>query len=95
MQRMRLWKENETRQPNQHTLWPNVLLYDPVFANDIRTDAIPTDFQSVLALSENMGPLSLYQFEAHNSYLHARSEGRTARSRCWARPGSWRRSAAA
>ena len=72
MQRMRLWKEDETRQPNQHTLWPNVLLYDPVFANDIRTGAIPTDFQSVLALSENMGPLSLYQFEAHNSYLHAR-----------------------
>ncbi len=72
MRRMRLWKENEARQPNQHTLWPNVLLYDPVFANDIRTGAVPTDFQSVLALSDNMGPLSLYQFEAHNSYLHAR-----------------------
>ena len=72
MQRMRLWKEAEPGQPNQHTLWPNVLLYDPVFANDIRTGAVPTDFQSVLALSENMGPLSQYQFEAHNSYLHAR-----------------------
>jgi hypothetical protein len=72
MQRMRLWKENDTRQPNQHTLWPNALVYDPVFANDIRTGAIPTDFQSVLALSDNMGPLSLYQFEAHSSYLHAR-----------------------
>jgi hypothetical protein len=73
MRRMRLWKESEPRQPNQHTLWPNVLLYDPVFANDIRTVAIPTDFQSVLALSENMGPLSLYQFEAHSSYLHAKA----------------------
>jgi hypothetical protein len=66
------WKENDTRQPNQYTPWPNVLVYDPVFANDIRTGAIPTDFQSVLALSDNMGPLSLYQFEAHSSYLHAR-----------------------
>ena len=72
MQRMRLWRENETSQPNQHTLWPNVLVYDPVFASDIRTGAIPTDFQSVLALSDNMGPLSLYQFEAHGSYLQAR-----------------------
>jgi hypothetical protein len=72
MRRMRLWKESDARQPNQHTLWPNVLLYDPAFANDIRTDAVPTDFQSVLALSENMGPLSMYQFEAHSSYLHAR-----------------------
>jgi hypothetical protein len=72
MQRMRLWKESETSQPNQHSLWPNVLIYDPAFANDIRTGAIPTDFQSVLALSDNMGPLSLYQFEAHGSYLQAR-----------------------
>ena len=52
MQRMRPWKDNDTRQPNQHTLWPNVLQYDPVFANDIRTGAVPTDFQSVLAFSE-------------------------------------------
>lgn len=72
MQRMRLWKESETKQPNQHTLWPNMLLYDPVFANDIRTGAVPTDFQSVLALSNNIGPLSLYQFEAHSSYLQTR-----------------------
>jgi hypothetical protein len=69
---MRLWKESDTRQPNQHTLWPNILVYDPVFANDIWTGAIPTDFQSVLALGDNMGPLSLYQFEAHSSYLHAK-----------------------
>jgi len=69
MRRMRLWKETDNRQPNQHTLWPNVLVYDPVFANDIRTGAIPTDFQSVVALGEHMGPLSLYQFEAHSSFL--------------------------
>jgi hypothetical protein len=72
MRRMTLWKETEERQPNQHTLSPNLLVFDPVFANDIRTGAIPTDFQSVLALSDNMGPLSLYQFEAHSSYLQAR-----------------------
>ncbi len=73
VQRMRLWREAEGRQPNQHSLWPNILVFEPVFANDIRTGAIPTDFQSVLALSDNMGALSLYQFEAHNSYLQARS----------------------
>ncbi len=49
-----------------------MLQYDSVFANDIRKGAVPTDFQSVLALSDNMGPLSLYQYEAHSSYLHAR-----------------------
>ncbi|OFX25440.1 MAG: hypothetical protein A2V77_15285 [Anaeromyxobacter sp. RBG_16_69_14] len=60
------------RRPNQHTVCPNVLLYDQVFANDIRQDAIPTDFRSVVALSDNLGPLAFYQFQAYRSYTLAR-----------------------
>ena len=73
MRRMRLAKEIATTRSNQFRMWPNVLVYDPSFAADIREDAIPTDLQSVRALGENMGPLSLYQWEAYNSYLHARN----------------------
>ena len=72
MRRMRLANEIAPSRSNQFTMWPNVLLYDEVFAADIRADAIPTDLQSVRALGENMGPLSLYQWEAYNSYVHAR-----------------------
>ncbi len=72
MRRMRLWKENDARRPNQHTVYPNILFYDQVFANDIRQDAIPTDFRSVVALSDNLGPLAFYQFQAYRSYTLAR-----------------------
>jgi hypothetical protein len=95
MRRMRLWKEEESRQPNQHTLWPNVFLYDPVFANDIRTGAIPTDFQSVLALSENMGALSCTSSRRTTRTCTRGSARLTVPFRCSVRLGSWRRSVAA
>ena len=72
MRRMLLAREIASTRSNQFRMWPNVL-YDPAFAADVREDAIPTDLQSVRALGENMGPLSLYQWEAYNSYLHARN----------------------
>ena len=66
-------KEIASTRSDQFRMWPNALVYDPAFAADIREDAIPTDLQSVRALGENMGPLILYQWEAYNSYLHARN----------------------
>jgi hypothetical protein len=72
IRRVLLWKDHDARQPNRHTDASNVIVFDPVFAADIRSGAVPTDLQAVLALSENMGALSLYQFEAHASYQHAR-----------------------
>jgi len=43
MRRLRLAKEIASTRSNQFRNWPNVLVYDPALAADIREDSIPTD----------------------------------------------------
>lgn len=54
--------------PNQYTLWQNVIELEAKFANDVRSGVVPIDLNTVRALKSNAAALDLYCWMAMRSW---------------------------
>jgi hypothetical protein len=58
---------------NQYTLWQNTIKLNSRFAAELRKNAIPIDFETVVSLRESPGALDLYIWQAHRSWELAKA----------------------
>ena len=66
-----LWFQRPGATVNQYTLWQNVIKLNSRFADGLRKNAIPVDFETVVSLRDMPGALDLYIWQAHRSWeLH-------------------------
>lgn len=61
-----LWFHRGTN--SQLSLWQNVIKLHSRFADSLRRNAIPVDFETVVALRDTPGALDLYIWQAHRSW---------------------------
>lgn len=63
-----LWFQRKGGATNQYSLWQNVIKLGSKFADGLRKNAIPVDFETVVALRDIPGALDLYIWQAHRSW---------------------------